>query len=42
MSVTILQLVPSNEADRGKLAAQRRRVLSEIAAVNDAAPDLPE
>jgi hypothetical protein len=39
MSVTILQLVPSNEADRGKLAAQRRRVLSEIAAVNDAAPD---
>ena len=36
MSVTILQLVPTNEADRGKLAAHRRRVLSEIAAETDA------
>jgi hypothetical protein len=42
MSVTILQLVPSNESDRGKLAAQRRRVLSEIAAVSDAKPDSSE
>jgi hypothetical protein len=39
MSVTILQLVPTREEDRSKLAAHRRRVLSEVAAVPDAAPN---
>jgi hypothetical protein len=39
MSVTILQLVPAREEDRSKLAAHRRRVLSEVAAVTDPAPN---
>jgi hypothetical protein len=37
MSVTILQLVPTDEKDREKLADYRDRVLSEIAAVPAAA-----
>ena len=39
MSVTILQLVPTNEGDRDKLAAHRRRVLSEVTAVIDSPED---
>jgi hypothetical protein len=39
MSVTILQLVPSNEKDRDKLATHRDRILSDIAAVPTPAQD---
>jgi hypothetical protein len=39
MSVAILQLVPTNEGEREKLAEQRRRVLSEITAVTDSPAD---
>jgi hypothetical protein len=42
MSVTILQLVPSDEKDREKLASHRRRVLSEVAAVTEAATGASE
>jgi hypothetical protein len=42
MSVTILQLVPSDEKDREKLSSHRRRVLSEVAAVTEAAPGASE
>jgi hypothetical protein len=37
MSLAILQLVPSQEKDRDKLAAHRRRVLSEVIAGTDPA-----
>jgi hypothetical protein len=40
MSVTILQLVPTHEKDRGKLAAFRERVLSQIAAVEGPAREV--
>jgi hypothetical protein len=35
MSVTILQLVPTNEKDRDKLSGHRRRVLSQVTAVEN-------
>jgi hypothetical protein len=37
MSLAILQVVPVDEDDRKTLAAHRRRVLSEVAAVTDPA-----
>jgi hypothetical protein len=39
MSVAILQLVPTNEGDREKLAEQRRRILTQVTAVTDSRED---